>query len=72
MVIKNRYHKKLAFDINGKTFGIDAYEIKKVDDTLGRELIKNFWIEEVKEEIKIENKPKEKIEIEISKGRKLR
>ncbi|MHA1329840.1 MAG: hypothetical protein ACTSR2_02070 [Candidatus Hodarchaeales archaeon] len=57
MLIKNKYHKKLAFVIQGQPFGIEAGEVKKVDDAIGRELIKNVWIIEIKEDN--EEKPKE-------------
>ena len=49
MKIVNRYHKRLSFVIDGRTFGIDSGEIVDVDDLLGRELIKSAWITEVKE-----------------------
>ena len=67
MEIINRYHKKLAFNINGKAFGIDTKEIKKVDDELGRELIKNYWIEEIKKPEKPFEKLSEKKQVKTEK-----
>ena len=49
MKITNKYHKRLAFIIDGKTFGIESKEIKEVDDELGSKLLESPWIEEVKE-----------------------
>lgn len=49
MRVRNTYHKKLAFNIDGKPFGIEANEIKEVDEKLGKELLNNYWIEEIKE-----------------------
>lgn len=70
MKVINNYHKRLAFNIDGKAFGIDINEVKVVDDKLGRELIKNFWIDEVKEEKKPEIKETlEKTEKKEHKGR---
>ena len=49
MKIQNKYHKKLGFEVDGKPFGIEANEIKTVGEELGRKLLKNYWIEEIKE-----------------------
>jgi len=51
MKIQNKYHKKLGFEVNGKPFGIEANETKIVEEELGRKLLKNYWIEEIKETI---------------------
>lgn len=47
MLIQNLYHKKLAFSINGKPFGIEKHEIKTVDKEIGIQLLRNHWIVEV-------------------------
>ena len=62
MKIINKYHKRLAFIVDGETFGIEAREVKEVDDKLGSKLLENPWIEEVKEvqESKINIQDKQK------------
>jgi hypothetical protein len=63
--IKNNYIKKLAFIFDGEGgFTIESNEEKKVSDELANRLLQNPWISEVKEEKKIEVKPKEEIKEE--------
>jgi len=67
MKIINKYHKRLAFIVDGETFGIEAKEIKEVDDRLGSKLLESVWIEEVKD---ISQTKKIDIQDNKQKGRK--
>ena len=46
-ILRNNYHKKLFFEVDGKPIGIDAKKTKVVEDYQAKELLKNPWIEEV-------------------------
>ena len=50
MRIKNNYHKKLSFEFENPymTFSIGPGEEKEVSEELGRRLLDNYWIEEIK------------------------
>ena len=48
MIVKNIYHKELAFIILGKPFSIKSGEIRKVNNIIAVELLKNPWIVEYK------------------------
>jgi hypothetical protein len=66
--IKNTYHKKLAFIIDGDvSLTLENNEEKKVQDELANKLLQNPWIIEIKQEKKIEEKPKEEVKNEIKK-----
>lgn len=59
MKIKNTYHKRLSFEFDDLgPFSIDTNEEKNVEEKLGKRLIMNSWIKEIK-----------KIEEKVSKGR---
>ena len=66
MIIKNTYHKELAFVVLNQPFSIRSKEIRTVDNVIAIELLKNPWIIEHKPEIK-----KPKVEIPIFKTEKL-
>ena len=63
MLIKNIYHKKLAFIVLDQSFSIRSKEIRTVDNIVAVELLKNPWIVEYESEI---DKPK-KTEIPVEK-----
>ena len=44
MIVKNIYHKKLAFIILGQPFSIKSGEIRTVNNIIAVELLKNSWI----------------------------
>jgi len=46
MLIKNIYHKRLSF-IKDEAIGIEKNQIIRVDDKIGRELLKSPWITEI-------------------------
>jgi len=48
MEVVNLYHKPLSFEIKGKSFYIKSHEIKEVDDSLGKKILRNYWINYVK------------------------
>ena len=48
MEIKNHYHKCLSFVIDDIGFSIAGGEVKTVEEELGRKLLGNVWIKEVK------------------------
>jgi hypothetical protein len=60
--IKNNYFKKLAFIFDGEGgVTLESNEERKVEDALANRLLQNPWISEVKDERKVEEKPKEEI-----------
>jgi len=50
MRIKNNYHKRLSFEFENPymTFSIGPGEEKEVSEELGKRLLGNYWIEEIK------------------------
>ena len=46
MIVKNIYHKELAFVVLGQPFAIKSGEIRTVNNIVAVELLKNSWIVE--------------------------
>ena len=44
MEVKNIYHKRLSFEILGRSVGINPNEVINVDDEIGKEMLKSPWI----------------------------
>jgi len=44
-VLRNKYHKKLSFEVNNHPIGIDAYGTRQVEDEDAKILLENQWIE---------------------------
>ena len=70
-ILKNLYHKKLFFEVEGKSIGIEGKGIKVVEDYQAKELLKNPWIVEVQpRNVKFPNIKKTDFEYLKSKGRR--
>jgi len=50
MRIKNNYHKRLSFEFESPygPFSIGPGEEKEVSEEMGRKLLNNYWIKEIK------------------------
>jgi len=45
MLLRNKYHKKLHFEVNNHSVGINAYGVLSVEKEDAKILLKNKWIE---------------------------
>ena len=70
-ILRNNYHKKLFFEVDGKPIGIEAGKTKVVEDYQAKELLKNPWIEEMQPRaVKFSNTPKTDLRYYKPKGRR--
>lgn len=53
MLIISSYHKKLHFQLEDNSIGIEPNQVINVDEETGKKLLENPWLEEVKEKVPV-------------------